>query len=151
MSEKNSQIKKIIEELLLAMDFAGEVKIDEQQGDFLRIDVQSPEAAYLIGRGGENLAAFQQISRALIGKKIQEPLRFVVDVNDYQLGKIEMIKEMAIRAVGEVLKNNAPQWLSPMNAYERRIVHMIVAKNEGVISESEGIGEERRIKIMPGR
>jgi spoIIIJ-associated protein len=149
MSEKSEQIKKIIEELLEKMDFLGEINLAEQDDGSLSVDIQSPEAAFLIGRDGENLAALQQISRALVNKKMKEPTHFALDVNNYHSGKIETIKAITRQAVKKVQQTGYIQWLPIMNSYERRIAHMVVAENEGVKSESEGVGETRRIKIEP--
>ncbi len=79
------QIKQIIEELLKVMDFEGEVELDEADQSFLRVNIVSSEAGFLIGRSGENLKALQQVARALANKKLGESVRFVVDINDYQI------------------------------------------------------------------
>lgn len=149
MSNKLSQIKDIIEELLRQMDFSGEVVMDDQDPDFLRANIKSPEAAYLIGRGGEVLLALQEIIRSAVAKKISEPVRFIVDVNDYRQSRFVLLKEMAQRAAQEVQETGQEQWLAPMNSYERRVVHLALKEMSGIKSESDGLGEERRIVIRP--
>jgi len=149
MKTDSQKIKETIEKLLTSMDFSGTVEVDEQSGDFLKANIQSAEAAYLIGRSGENLLAFQHLSRAIVANKAEAPVRFIVDVNDYQKNRLELVKETAISAATDVARTRQPRWLEPMNAYERRIIHMALAEVSGVKTESQGEGEERRIVINP--
>ncbi len=148
--EKNlSKIKNTIEQLLRAMDFSGEVTTDERDENFLRVNIQSDEAASLIGRSGENLKALQHISRAIINRGLETPIHFIIDVNNYQSNRIELLKEIALRLAKEVTQKNEPRWFEPMNAYERRIIHLALADVAGIKTESEGAQNERRIVIRP--
>jgi len=149
MSPELLKIKEIIEELLRIMDFPGEVQIDSQSDGFWRVNIQSPEAAYLIGHNGDNLKALQQISRAIVSRRLGETANFVLDVNDYQSSRLERIKEMAADLAREVINHQQPRELAPMNAYERRIVHMALANLADVKTESTGEGETRRVVIRP--
>lgn len=149
MEQDQSKVKSLVEEFLRAMDFQGEVSLDSTGSDFLRINIQSPEAAFLIGRSGENLKAIQHLCRAVITRQLDQPLQFIIDVNDYQRNRLELIKEMALDAASDVVGQKEPRWLAPMNAYERRLVHMVLAETPGIKTESEGEGDERRIVIRP--
>lgn len=149
MDEKSQKIKEITQQLLEAMDFEGRVFADDSDQDFLKVNIQSDDAAFLIGRGGENLMALQLILRAIVNRIFGETTRFVVDVNDYQNSRFELLKEISLGLAKEVIEKKEPRSLSPMNAYERRIVHMALAGMEGIKTESEGEGEQRRIVIKP--
>ncbi|TSC53328.1 MAG: spoIIIJ-associated protein [Parcubacteria group bacterium LiPW_39] len=146
MKEK---IKQIIEELLKVMDFEGRAELDDTEADFVRVNIVSPEAGFLIGRSGENLKALQQISRALVNRTLGQPLRFIVDINDYQKSRLALLKEMARHLAQEVAEQKVARWLAPMNAYERRAIHLELADFSGIKTESEGEGEERRVVIKP--
>lgn len=143
------QIKQIIEELFKVMDFEGKVELDDTDSDFVRVNIVSPEAGFLIGRSGENLKALQQVARALANKKLGESVRFVIDINDYQKSRLELLREMARDLAKEVAEQKISRWLAPMNAYERRAVHLELADFVGIKTESEGEGEERRVVIKP--
>jgi len=149
MQKNLVKIKEIIQELLAVMDFSGTASLDEQQEDFLRINIESPEAGYLIGHDGENLKALQQISRALVSKRIEVPVRFVVDVNNYQKSRLDLLREIAQEMARQALEQQTPRWLSPMNSYERRVVHLALKEIDGIKTESEGEGEMRRVVIRP--
>lgn len=149
MKAESQKIKKTIENLLAVMDFSGNVEVAEQEGDFLKANIQSAEAAFLIGRSGENLLALQHLSRAIVNRGQEAPIHFIVDVNNYQKNRFELVKETAISTAADVARTGQPRWLVPMNAYERRIVHVFLAGVAGIKTESEGEGEERRIVIKP--
>ena len=143
------KIKEIIKELLATMDFSGEVSINNQDEGFTRFNISSDEAAYLIGRGGDNLRSLQQIARAIVGKKLEAPFHFIIDVNDYLGGRIESLKQLARNSAREVREKKETRRLSPMDAYERRIIHLTLAGEKDIKTESEGEGEGRRIVIKP--
>lgn len=143
------KIKQIIEELLKVMDFEGRIELDESDSNFARINIVSPEAKFLIGRNGENLRALQQVGRVLAENKLDQEFSFVIDVNDYQKSQLDFLKETARSLAREVAKRKIILRLAPMNAYERRIVHMELANFAGIKTESEGEDGARRIVIKP--
>ena len=90
-------LKKLAEELLLEMDFEAKIEIDASQSEFLVVNIQSEEAGLLIGQGGENLSALQHILRIIVSKRLgQEPINFIVDVNNYKGHRLALLKEMAL-------------------------------------------------------
>jgi spoIIIJ-associated protein len=143
------KIKKVIEEFLDKMGLSGDVSADEQDSDFLRFNIVSPEAGFLIGSAGDNLAALQQLVRLVVGKDQVSPVRFFIDVNGYQRMKLSSLIEQAKQLAAEVAEHQDSRWLAPMNAYERRAVHLALAELSGVKTESEGEGPQRRIVIRP--
>lgn len=145
------KIEKIIGEFLDKMGLSGDVSVDDQGSDFLRFNIASPEAGFLIGSAGDNLAAFQQLIRLVVGKDRVSPARFFIDVNGYQQTKLSSLIEQAKHLAAEVIESQGPRWLAPMNAYERRAVHLALAELGGVKTESEGEGPQRRIVIRPAQ
>lgn len=151
MEEKFLEIKKIAEELLAAADFEGVAALEENDG-FLVVSIQSADAPYLIGHAGENLKALQQIIRLAVYKKLLDAPRLIVDVNQYQKNRLEFLKQIAKNLAREVAaqpRSCGARELPPMNAYERRIMHMFLAEIPGIKTESVGEGEERRVVIKP--
>lgn len=150
MTEENIiKIQQLLQELLMAMDFEGQVELGNDEQDFVRFNILTSEAKFLIGRDGENLKAMQQIGRALVGKKIGEPVRFTIDVNNYQKSRLDLLRKTARNLAYEVVQQGLVRWLPPLSAYERRIVHIELADFAGVKTESEGEGEEKRVAIRP--
>lgn len=147
--EKLTKIKESVEGVIAAMGLDGQVTLSEEDSGSLLVNVASQEAGYLIGRNGDNLRALQQVVRLIVGKKIQEAPRLTVDVNNYQQEALAALKESVKNLARLVKEEKVPRYLPPMNAYERRIVHLVLVDMPQVKAESEGEGEARRVVIRP--
>ena len=151
MAENNlTKIKESIEEILRIIGFEGDAIIDGQQESLIRINIKNDQARYLIGRNGENLMALQHLLRAMANRQLIMG-NLTIDINDYQRNRLEELKEVALSLADEVVRRQVSRSLAPMNAYERRIVHMALANFNGVETDSEGEREERRIVIKPAK
>ncbi len=150
--ESKKTLEKITKEMLEKMGIKASVKIatnalDEQNSFTVEIDTQ--DSSFLIGRGGINLTAFQHICRLLVRKKLERPVNFFIDVNNYRQKNQENLIKDTQKAIRQALEKGEEVEMPPMNAYERRLVHMEAAENENIESESIGDGEERRTIIRP--
>ena len=147
--EKLIKIKELIEGFIRSSGIDGRVaSVEEVEGGLLA-RVESQEAGYLIGRDGDNLKAMQLIIRAMVNKVVGEAPRLTVDVNNYQQERLELLKSDARNLARLVAENKITRALPPMNAFERRVIHSALADINGIKTESEGLGEERRIVIKP--
>lgn len=150
--EKKKVLEEITKELLEKMGISATTYISENavsEDGAISIEIQTGESSYLIGRGGTNLSALQHIIRILARKKIGEQMQFTVDVNGYRDDQRQIIVDKAQEVIEEVRRRKEPIELSPMNSYERRIVHMEVSRHNDIESDSIGEGEERRVVIKP--
>ena len=73
----------------------------------------------------------------------------VIDVNGYKQHRYKSLNNLANRIAEEVEANEKSFELEPMPAYERRIIHMALADHPDVTTESTGIGEARKVVIIP--
>ena len=137
----------VLREILHEMGVEAEVSYGEQtQTDGL--EVQGEELSVLIGRGGENLVALQQITSAITSKKVGRSVHVGVDIDGFRHRREEQLREMAARVAGRVKTTGSAVTLEPMLAYERRIVHLVVQEQPGVRTESVGIEPNRRVVIL---
>lgn len=142
-------LEQTIKEVLEKMDFSGEVMVQDSNGGLVA-KIESDEAGFLIGQGGENLAALQHLLRAIVNHKILgEMVNFSIDVNNYRANRLELLREMASELASQVQREQRTKILAPMPPYERRFVHLVLKDFPGVKTESQGEGEERRIIIKP--
>jgi spoIIIJ-associated protein len=156
MEKENSKIEEIsrecVEGLLEKMGFAGQIstkKSLEEDKTRILVNIETQDSNFLIGQYGVNLEALQHLSRVIIRKKIEEKIDLVVDVNSYRQEKSSSIIKMAQDLAEQALRENRAVALRPMSAYERRLVHTELSKNEKITTESVGEGEERKVVIKP--
>ena len=145
-------IKTTIEQMVDKMGFPSEVEVKKETLDGNEtwiFNIKTEESSFLIGQYGVNLQSLQHITRLLVRKKIEERINFTIDVNSYRQEKNSSIEKLAASAAEQCLRENQEIIMRPMSPYERRIVHIELAKNKQVKTESLGEGEERRVVIKP--
>lgn len=145
-----SEIKNTVEEFIKKTGFAFEnleVNLEEESGSFW-VKISSTDSRALIGRDGETIQAINFLLKRIIENKAKENApRITLDVNDYQKSRIDRIKTMAYMMAERARFFKSKVELEPMNSFERRIVHDFISKHEDLVSESTGIGRNRRVVI----
>lgn len=134
--------------LLLDLDAAYAVDVVDRGNEILA-EISGGDAGRLIGKGGRTLAALEFLSNAVVNKGDADPIRVVIDVGGYKRRRDERLRQTALRAASRVRKSGDPVELEPMSAAERRIVHMAIAEEVDVVSESTGEGRARRVVVSP--
>jgi spoIIIJ-associated protein len=136
----------VLREILEQMGVEAEISYGEQtQSDGL--EVVGQDLGALIGRGGENLVALQQVVSAITSKKVNHSVHVGIDIEGYRKKREDQLREMAARVASRVKATGSAVTLEPMLAYERRVVHLVVQATEGVRTESVGIEPNRRVVI----
>ncbi len=136
----------VLRELLDAMGVDAEVSLEDRPGHE-GVDVVGSDLGALIGRGGENLVALQQIVSAITSKRVGRSVHVAVDVEGYRRRREDQLREMALRVAARVRATGQAVTLEPMLAYERRIVHLAVQSQPGLRTESVGMEPNRRVVI----
>lgn len=118
-------------------------------GILYRVDIDSDEAATLIGYHGETIYALQHVLKTLVWRKTNENIFIVLDVDGYRKRQEESVLAITMRKVETVRKTMQAQVLPPMSPYFRRVVHMSLAKPEfsDITTESVGEGDDRAVTI----
>lgn len=144
-------IRGIARDLLASLGFRAEVTMrgSVEGPEPLICHIATDDAPLLIGRHGATLEDLQHVVRVLVGKALgdKHAPRFVVDVNDYRKERWEEIAALAEEAADLACETGQEVELPPMNAFERRIVHLVLDEDKEVVTESEGEGEERRVIV----
>lgn len=125
--------------------------IDEYDGDEgeLILDINGGDLAILIGRHGVTLDALQTVFSSVLSKKIGFHYPIIVDVEGYKSRRREKVQSVGRSAAAKALKNGRAVKLAPMNAYERRLVHLALRGNDSVTTHSEGTDPERYVVVTP--
>jgi spoIIIJ-associated protein len=136
----------VLRELLEAMGVDAEVALDDRPG-MEGVDVLGADLGALIGRGGENLVALQQVVSAITSKRVGRSVHVPVDIEGYRRRREDQLREIAQRVASRVRTSGQAVTLEPMLAYERRIVHLSVQGQAGLKTESVGMEPNRRVVI----
>jgi len=143
------KIRKITKEFFQKTTFDVSIDFSTQEENTLLIEVKTEDPQILIGERGQTLSDIQHLLKIILRKKTKELFYVNVDVNDYKKKKTEYLKELANSVADDVILSKEEKALSPMRAFERRIVHMELAERSGVITESVGERDERRVVVKP--
>ena len=159
--EERSEIvgvaREALESLLVRMgveaSVVSEVEPPLEQGDeayeVITINVTGDDLGILIGRRGQTLAALQHVVRLIVAHQMKDRVPIVIDVEGYKQRRYSALQALAGRMAEQVKERQKQFALEPMPAYERRIIHLTLADDPDVITESTGVGEVRKVVIMP--
>jgi len=144
--------KAVLENLLSLMEVPASVKQEEKGADdqdSIPLDVKGEDLGILIGRRGETLSALQYVVNLIISRRLKARVGVVVDVEGYRQRRHESLRLLARRLAEQVKSTGRSVTLEPMPASERRIIHLELRDNPDVTTQSMGLGEERKIAILP--
>ena len=135
-----------LEELLDIADLDGDIDTFVEGGRaHVSIVTQGDQ---LVGKNGEVLDALQELARLAVMTETGRRSRLMLDVAGHRDRRRKELQTLAKDAIAEVKETGEPVRLSPMNPFERKIVHDVVA-GAGLVSESEGEEPNRRVVVLP--
>ena len=142
-----------LEELLDIADLGGDIDIDIDHGRASIAVLASEEGDErelddLVGRDGEVLEAVQELTRLAVQARTGNRSRLMLDINGYRADRRTELTKVAQEAVTKVLTTGESVSLEPMNPFERKVCHDVVA-SAGLISESEGAEPHRYVVVLP--
>ncbi|PIU80989.1 MAG: hypothetical protein COS71_00575 [Candidatus Moranbacteria bacterium CG06_land_8_20_14_3_00_40_12] len=150
---KIDEIKALMKEVIEKMGFScQEIEINQQKNqeeEMFVVNIKTPDSSFLIGQYGANLQSLQHLMRVLTRKKIQERIKFILDINSYRKKKNDAVVRLAKEAAEQALRGKRAIVMRPMSPYERRLIHMEFSENDQIKTESIGEGEERKVVIKP--
>ena len=119
----------------------------EVKKDTLYVDIKSPILGFLIGYRGETLYAMQNVMSSIAGKGLSSRVRVILDIEGYKAKREKTLRELAQKVAKTVIITKKSVKLEPMQAYERKIIHSELQKNDMVDTTSIGEEPHRRIVI----
>lgn len=146
-------LKKATEDLLglMSVNATAEVSYNKEDDTFV-ININSDEATgLLIGKRGETLSGLQTLLGLSVKQKFNEWHRVVVNVGDYREKEESYLKDLAKNAAERAKETGQPQNLYNLKPWQRRIVHMFLADESEILTESVGEGNERYLVIKSNK
>ena len=113
------------------------------------IDLSGEDSGLLIGRRGQTLQSLQFLVNLIVRKQFGEQVRVTLDVEGYRQRRESSLRDMAVKVAGRVVQTSRSITLEPMSPADRRIVHTSLTDHPGVTTESMGVGENRKVTIIP--
>jgi spoIIIJ-associated protein len=149
--------RDIINNLLKHMGFKAEASltdplVSEENGTTTTITFNiagDDDIGILIGRHGQTISGMQYLVRVILAKKVANPPSVIVDVDGYKQRRYDALRATAKRLAEQVKMKKTPFTLEPMPAFERRIIHLTLANDPNVTTQSVGEGDARKVVIMP--
>jgi spoIIIJ-associated protein len=132
-----AQIAEFVQDVVKAMGLSLTATIEETR-EASRINLEGEDGGILIRRGGEGLQALQHIVATAFRKQLGDDNRIVIDCMGFRKDKDAELRQMARFIAEKARTSGMQQEMGPLNPYERRIVHLAIAEDPTVTSESIG-------------
>ncbi len=148
--ESLKPVRALLEEILVKMGLAQVdiTYIERSEGEYL--EVSGPDLANLIGRHGNTLEALNLVFNNIINAGVRNNRKYyTIDAEGYRARRADQLKNLALTALERCVREKKPQNLQPMLPSERKIIHLALADNPYVRTESSGVEPERRIVVFP--
>jgi len=136
-----------LEGLLDIADLDGDIDMDVE-GDRAMVSIVGEDLSQLVGAKGVVLEALQELTRLAVTRETGDRTRLMLDIGGFRAERREELTEIGTKAALDAREKGESVRLSPMSAFERKVVHDAVAA-QGCSSESEGEEPRRYVVVIP--
>ena len=140
-------LRQILRALAEAAGLETDVGIEET-ADTLTVRLGGAGRGFFLGAGGEILKATEHLLQRMFARDLA-PRRLLLDCEGYRELRDEHLRAHALELGEAVRRDGVPRTTGPLNAYERRIVHVALTAAPGIRTYSVGEGAERRVTVAP--
>jgi len=146
MNEISQQAEQLLNSIFESAPF--DVRATASESDLgCILSIEGPDCGLLLNQGGELLDALQQILNQAYGRGLPKGQRIVCDANNYRAARESELRAMAEHAARQVRTTSSPFVFGPMDASERRVIHLSLAEEADLLTESIGEGHARRLRV----
>jgi spoIIIJ-associated protein len=146
MNEISQQAEQLLNSIFESAPF--DVRATASESDLgCILSIEGPDCGLLLNQGGELLDALQQILNQAYGRGLPKGQRIVCDANNYRAARELELRAMAEHAARQVRTTSSPFVFGPMDASERRVIHLSLAEEADLLTESIGEGHARRLRV----
>jgi len=136
-----------LEGLLDIIDADGDIDMDVE-GDRAVVSIIGDRLRHLVGPDGQVLDALQELTRLAVARETGVRSRLMLDVGGHRARRRSDLTVLGTKAAEEATETGEPVRMSPMSAFERKVVHDAIAA-AGLRSESEGVEPARFVVVLP--
>jgi spoIIIJ-associated protein len=150
MPDAAKPARDLLEEILgkMGVPHAEIEYLSRPEGEYF--EVTGPDLAMLIGRHGNTLESLNLVFNNILNAGVKTGRKYyTIDAEGYRARRADQLKNLALMTLERCVREKTPQKLEPMLPSERKIVHIALAENALVRTESEGVEPERRVVVFP--
>jgi spoIIIJ-associated protein len=140
-------VTEILDTLLGLLGVPGKVEVLSDELP-LALDIKGDDLGILIGRRGQTLASLEYITKLVVVGRLKAWLPLTVDVEGYKKRRHDSLQRLALYLAEQVKSRRRAITMEPMPANERRIVHLTLADDPDVTTQSIGEGDNRKVVIL---
>ncbi len=145
--EAFSTVEATLTELLSAAGFLVETR--RRAGEEMLFELIGDDTEPLLANRGEGLNGLEVLTGRIASKKLGRPVYPRLDAEGFRAQQRESLEELALRSANEAKRTRSPQLLPPLSPGERRLIHLALAADPEVETESEGDGFLKRVAVRP--
>ena len=146
MNETYEQAAKFLQTVFEKSGLELEVSL-EGDAEQCVLNLKGRDAELMQAEGADGLEAIQHLVNQAFGRSLPRGERIVCDVLGFRATRDAELRAMALHAANQVRSNGHPFTFGPMNANERRVLHLTLAGSEDLETESIGETADRRLKV----
>lgn len=146
--ELTQEIRRFLEALLQQAGLNLQFQCLEEDS-VINVELQGEDVGLVLTNNARVLYAINHLLNQAFYRRSSEACSFVVDCDDYRAVRERELQVLAQKAADTVRRSGSAFSLQPMPAGERRVVHLALAEESGVRTESEGAGLHRHVVIFP--
>jgi len=147
-AELDASVIDFVQRVLRAMGLDLQITVEEHP-DNARLNLAGAGADVLLHRKGSTLDALQVIVNTVFRRDARGDRHYVIDALGFRKDKDAELRQMAQALMDKARISGIPQEIGPLNPYARRIVHLVVAEDPSMSTESIGDAFLKSIVISP--
>jgi len=146
MNEICSKAEQLLNSIFESAGFDVQASASESELGCV-LSIEGPDSGLLLNQGGELLDALQQILNQAHGRNLPKGQRIICDADNYRAAREAELRAMADHAARQVRATSAAFVFGPMEPSERRVIHLSLANEDDLVTESVGEGNSRRLRV----
>ncbi len=147
MNEVYQQVEELLNGVFAASGFDLRATQLDVDGQTRFIEVEGSDAPLLRNESGELLDSLESLVNQIFSRSLRAGERIVCDVGGFRALREAELRAMARHAAERVRTSGLPFTFGAMNANERRVIHVSLADEADLSTESVGEGSARRLMI----
>jgi spoIIIJ-associated protein len=148
-SEPDAQkAQEVLENILQRFGFETSIEVLEDD-DCVTLNIKGDGSGILIGRKGQTLDALQYVVNKIVHRSPNVTKQVIVDTEGYREKRKETLIDLAKSLREQAKTREGPVSTSPLNPFERRIIHLAIQDDDELTTQSTGEGIYRSVVISP--